>query len=175
MDEQCFENDNQMYKLLNDGQIRVFRLLPGNFDDPIKGSLEVVSLDDRPEYVAISYVWGIDLSSELLLIDGKELVSTRNLEVALRHLRNSVDSNVSWIDAICINQADMEEKAEQVKLMGRIFEMSATVLIWLGPGTEQTDEVMRYVFSHDKKAMFDEKEGSEVLYYFSIPRYLHGS
>jgi hypothetical protein len=52
---------------------------------------------------------------------------------------------VLWIDAICINQADAQERAEQVKLMGRIYELSGTVLIWLGPGNKETDKVIHEI------------------------------
>ena len=142
MVEKCGETHNRIYEMLDDSQFRVFCLLPGDFDDRIEGSLEVVSLDNHPEYCALSYVWGNDSASESLLIDRKELVLTRNLEVALRHLRSTTYPNLLWIDAICINQADAQERAEQVKLMGRIYELSGSVLIWLGPGTEETDDVI---------------------------------
>jgi hypothetical protein len=37
-----------------------------------------------------------------------------------------------WIDAICINQADIAEREAQVKLMRRIYQQASTVVIWLG-------------------------------------------
>jgi hypothetical protein len=81
MVEQDLEANKRIYEMLDNGQFRVFRLLPGDCDDPIEGSLEVVSLDNHPEYVAISYVWGNDSASESFLIDRKELVPTRNLRL----------------------------------------------------------------------------------------------
>jgi hypothetical protein len=38
-----------------------------------------------------------------------------------------------WIDAVCINQGDVEEKTAQVPLMGEIYASSGRVLGWLGP------------------------------------------
>lgn len=37
-----------------------------------------------------------------------------------------------WIDAICINQADLEEKSQQVSIMGDIYTKSAITWVWLG-------------------------------------------
>lgn len=48
-----------------------------------------------------------------------------------------------WIDAICINQEDSEEKAGQVAMMGEIYKMASSVVIWLGPEREHyADETM---------------------------------
>jgi hypothetical protein len=46
--------------------IRVFDLQPahlGNEDEPVRGQLRVVHLDDNPSYVALSYAWGNPLPS----------------------------------------------------------------------------------------------------------------
>ena len=37
-----------------------------------------------------------------------------------------------WIDAICINQSNNEEKSQQVAMMGEIYSGAAEVLVWLG-------------------------------------------
>ncbi|RSM12358.1 hypothetical protein CEP52_002547 [Fusarium oligoseptatum] len=37
-----------------------------------------------------------------------------------------------WIDQICINQSDLQERNSQVMLMGRIFKQSRLCLVWLG-------------------------------------------
>lgn len=52
--------------------------------------------------------------------------------------RNEQQENVNalrtliWLDALCMNQMDVEERATQVKMMRRIYEQAATVKIWLG-------------------------------------------
>ena len=43
-----------------------------------------------------------------------------------------------WIDALCIDQASVEEKSSQVTLMGEIYELASVVLIWLGPATSNS-------------------------------------
>ncbi|EWY83844.1 hypothetical protein FOYG_13633 [Fusarium oxysporum NRRL 32931] len=37
-----------------------------------------------------------------------------------------------WADALCINQADLDERAAQVKLMGRLYKSASIVLAWVG-------------------------------------------
>ncbi|EON64457.1 hypothetical protein W97_03688 [Coniosporium apollinis CBS 100218] len=56
---------------------------------------------------------------------------TANLESALRHLRHEDDFRTMWIDAICINQSDTEERTQQVAMMAEIYYNAARVLIWL--------------------------------------------
>lgn len=39
---------------------------------------------------------------------------------------------LTWIDAICINQEDLNEKALQVSIMSQIYTNASTVIAWLG-------------------------------------------
>jgi hypothetical protein len=39
-------------------EIRTITLKPGKWDDEIHCTLQVVSLNDNPEYSTLSYVWG---------------------------------------------------------------------------------------------------------------------
>jgi ubiquinone biosynthesis protein UbiJ len=71
-------------------------------------------------------------------VKGIELNGTRvdvreNLWSALVHLRDSRQERGLWIDALCINQGDIEERNHQVKLMAFIFARAEEVLVWLGP------------------------------------------
>jgi hypothetical protein len=67
-----------------------------------------------------------DASSSGFLLIGK------NLDSALRYLRLSDLPRVLWIDGICINQNDMEERSQQVHRMGSIFSLAERVVAWLG-------------------------------------------
>jgi hypothetical protein len=68
---------------------------------------------------------------------------TPNLYFALRRIRQSLPSwgcyPYLWIDAICINQEDLQERTNQVKMMGDIFENAFQVLVWLGEEEVDTD------------------------------------
>lgn len=42
-----------------------------------------------------------------------------------------------WIDQLCINQSDIQERADQVAIMDQIFSKAERTLVWLGePGSE---------------------------------------
>jgi hypothetical protein len=133
-------------------QLRRLSLSPGDFQDPICGALETVSLGENPKYEALSYVWGKDMAPKPIILEGTEISITQNLDTALRHLRHSQMSRSLWVDAVCIDQSNVVERAEQVKLMNRIYRSASTVLIWLGPEAEGSDKVMRRIQIFDKQS-----------------------
>ena len=47
-----------------------------------------------------------------------------------------------WIDALCIDQSDAEERMHQVRIMARIFGGAREVLVWLGLGNHAVDDMM---------------------------------
>lgn len=138
--EPCFP-----YRELKEAEFRVLYLLPGVGDDPITFRLEHHSLDDCPEFEAISYCWGDggpveqcncwdgDVASPMFL--------TANLWQVLRHLRDKDEVGALWADQICINQSDDVEKAHQIYLMARIYSQAVQVIAWLGEADHDTDIV----------------------------------
>lgn len=109
------------------------------------------ALDDFTEqYDALSYCWSSrDAPCEIILQNERYLV-TRNLFQALQQIRrSSVGTAVVWIDALCINQLDVEERNFQVDIMHKIYERAATTVIWLGPGTEASDFTMEMLSLRD--------------------------
>ena len=125
-----------MYSTLQNGEIRLLHLEGGPFDSVIGCRLEVVSLDKKPVYRALSYVWG-DASNKpmTIIVNGTRFGVTVNLELALRRLRAHGNGAVVtlWADAVCINQDDVDERGKQVALMGRIYKSCTDVCVWLGP------------------------------------------
>jgi hypothetical protein len=107
-------------------------LSSGNFEDDILCSLSKVSLDDKPFYEALSYVWGDRRITRRIFIDGISKRVTMNLEIALRHLRYVSQPRVLWIDAICINQRNIAERSVQVMHMGEVYKRATGVVAWLG-------------------------------------------
>jgi hypothetical protein len=96
-------------------------------------------------YEALSYVLGKDQASGPALVNGVEVPITQNLDVAFRQLRHPNNSRVLWVDTICINQNNIGEMEDQVKLMGQIYSSSSTTLIWLGPAANDSDLAMRSI------------------------------
>jgi len=62
---------------------------------------------------------------------------TRNLHAALNRLRLPDKPRTLWVDAICIDQADVVEKGHQVALMGEIYSKTTRGIIFLGEEPEE--------------------------------------
>jgi hypothetical protein len=99
------------------------------------------------EYEALSYVWGPkDNPSYVQVFQGDSaggsISITRNLDIALRHLRQTDRPRLVWIDALCIDQSNDHEKSTQVAIMSRIFRLASCVIAWLGPKQENSDDAL---------------------------------
>ena len=87
------------------------------------------------DFAALSYVWGEEHGIGKILVNGQEMQVTRNLEVALHHLSSESKFAAEyklWIDAICINQSDLEERGRQITRMRNIYGNAWSVIAWLG-------------------------------------------
>jgi len=123
----------QIYTPLEKRQIRVLIVHPGDFDQPPNCNLKICSLDEKPFYDALSYTWGGLEEPESITLNGSTWEITSNLGQALRHLRPADKSLNIWVDALCINQIDKEERGSQVEFMGDIYRGAAHVRAWIGP------------------------------------------
>lgn len=83
-------------------------------------------------YEALSYVWGDPRSVCSILVNEKAFPVTHNLFLALKHLRLPYNERKLWVDAICINQEDVEERSQQVQIMQKIYWRARRVIVWLG-------------------------------------------
>ena len=134
--------ESMLYEPLpNPQSIRLLSLKPGNFYDDIRSNLRVVSLDDRPTYEALSYVVGDTSLKTPITCNEGSIDVTKNLQAALVHLRSSTAERVLWIDQICINQNDIEERNQQVSRMGQIFHKPQHVIVWLGLADDETSKI----------------------------------
>jgi hypothetical protein len=75
----------------------------------------------------------------VLSIEPHFLPIGRNLFIALKHLRRQEDVRILWIDAICINQDDLEERSKEVARMGDIYRNARRVVVWLGEESEDSN------------------------------------
>lgn len=121
--------------------IRLIKLQPSNDPSaPILCKLIVHLINSKRSgshpYECLSYTWGPAGNPKSIEIDTGEAIlpfqATPNLHEALLHLRDPYFEQVLWIDAICINQDDDEEKATQVGAMARIYGLAKRVIVWLG-------------------------------------------
>ncbi|KAF4334845.1 heterokaryon incompatibility 6 OR allele [Fusarium beomiforme] len=118
--------------LTGDREIRLLVLEPGARTDPLECHLINAELSWRTRFEALSYAWGDDTTGYQLSCSGHNVDVRANLHNALLDLRHSTQRRVLWIDAICINQADNEEKSKQIMLMHEIYSRAQEVLIYLG-------------------------------------------
>jgi hypothetical protein len=98
-------------------------------------------------YTALSYVWGEPTDTRQINISGCPFHITATLESALRHLRDAKRVIRIWADALCINQADVEERSQQVSQMGSIYSVARHTIIYLGDSTETTDSIFSEIGS----------------------------
>ncbi|KAI8948217.1 heterokaryon incompatibility protein-domain-containing protein [Xylaria longipes] len=113
---------------------RVLELYPApDPNTPLRGNFRYVNLDTDPFYDAISYTWGDpDFTESIFIGGGFRLPITANLRDALIRYRHPTAIRSIWADAICIDQANKEDKRKQIPLMKDIFRCASSVLAWLG-------------------------------------------
>jgi hypothetical protein len=91
------------------------------------------TFEEAPRYETLSYVWGTSKrNNKVVLEDGKILCVTRPLKEALALVAQQCATGYLWIDQICIDQEDRDERGDQVKIMGQIYSSCSRVLVWLG-------------------------------------------
>jgi hypothetical protein len=139
--------------LSNSTDIRVLKLEYNDWDSPdlIVCKFKVVSLDDKVPYTALSYVWGNDSQVAPILIDRTSVEVRGNLWQFLRLMQKEKQTEYFWVDALCINQTDLDERSSQVAMMGRVCSSAAKVIVWLGIELVEVDG-LRY-FRHEKERM----------------------
>jgi Heterokaryon incompatibility protein (HET) len=126
-------------------------------DDQIKCTLNAVELDTNPTYDCLSYTWEEPLYQKYLLVprvyeknrtypidcNGQVFRIAENLRDALVQIGKSRASGQGggfrrlqdqiWVDAMCIDQGNEEEKRIQIRMMSRIYAHAQSVVVWLGP------------------------------------------
>ncbi len=139
-----FEHLDLDYKPLSIAkqEIRLIVLKPTEDDaEVLRCSLKHFAHAQAPEYVALSYCWGDSTKKLAIWIDGRCIYVNENLGEALYVLRGQGFRRL-WVDAICINQQDDEEKSSQVLRMSAIYRTAEEVAVWLG----NSDRASRDIF-----------------------------
>ncbi|KAI9764824.1 MAG: hypothetical protein M1839_005701 [Geoglossum umbratile] len=85
-----------------------------------------------PPYEAMSYTWDSPALTHELAIDGKLLRTTKKVYIIVNDRSSFWKSRLFWIDFICINQKDEQEKNSQLLLMQDIYRKASRVIVWLG-------------------------------------------
>ncbi|KAI1019241.1 hypothetical protein LB503_009165 [Fusarium chuoi] len=140
-----------VYSPLNgDNNIRLLRLLPSSdrstrlqgqlFEYPLAQGRQTMHL-----YEALSYTRGTSQNTKSILIDDRELRITANCHMALEQLRDSFIERLLWVDAICINQSNKNEREKQVRIMAEVYCKARQVIVWLGEATSDSEDAMQKI------------------------------
>ena len=88
------------------------------------------------------------------MLDGIPHQISENLHRALVVL---IDNGVQklWVDALCIDQNNIDEKAAQVRRMATIFQEADNVITWLGPATSGSDQILNFLKTVDVSSLGD--------------------
>ncbi|RYP75990.1 hypothetical protein DL771_002062 [Monosporascus sp. 5C6A] len=127
--------------------------------DALVSHMHIADLKAPPLYDALSYTWGNPFQSsrrrrttslyEALAGLRRTLRDHDDLEIAREDLSSPrrgprpLVRNRIWIDAVCIDQSDDNERHTQVKIMHTIYKEADAVLIWLGPQDEVAKKAVR--------------------------------
>ena len=113
------------------GSERRFRLMSirsaPTLNDEAACTLKIFVIDQTPPFEALSYCWGDPIVTQPIKLQGLDYSVTTTLAAALRYPRRQDRPGVIWIDAICINQSDNNEKNHQVPLMREIYQIASKV------------------------------------------------
>jgi hypothetical protein len=142
-------------------EIRLATILPG-----IRGTRVLIELHTTclgqgtptPSFEALSYAWG-SVHDTVEIQVGKAndsvLAVTKNLESALQRLRSPDRPRVFWIDAICVDQENLQERGHQVRRMADIYTRAERVVVWLGPEAQHTTLAMKTLATLSTKVRAD--------------------
>ncbi|KAK8112804.1 hypothetical protein PG984_013330 [Apiospora sp. TS-2023a] len=133
------------YTHLETDELRLLILKPGKAGMPLECELAIYHRTHRVPYEALSYDWGDQARDNQIVCNGSPLQVTESIETALKHLRFPTEARTLWVDAVCIDQEDAAEKGHQIRFMDTIYSEAERVLVWLGPGTPETENSFRLV------------------------------
>lgn len=165
--------------LLED-EIRLLDLEKGTHEIPLTGSLRIVRLSDYPEYEPLSYTWEDfdavqpsegniqdEVHPALFLANTASYLDlTPNCAKALYSVRKTTADRTIWVDSICVNQDDPEERSRQVDLMNEIYARAFKVLVYLGRDTNEDQSsssiAMKLLSQPDRLQQFDQLQQRET-------------
>lgn len=129
-----------------------------------KCTLVTYKLHETPSYNALSYTWGDPGQAGYINVDGHTVSVGRNLLNALHRLRRDFELDYLWIDALCINQSDDEEKSYQVPLMNQIYGTAQSIYIWLGEELSLTAEAFSFMEKSARALRYVAERQDETFY-----------
>jgi len=137
-------------------EIRLVKLFPMKAEDgdrnnraetlsPCYIELVQTTLEEAPSFIGISYTWGrLKQHCTMLTADNEVLCVTGNVRDILQRLRPEAfdEDRYLWIDQLCIDQANEEEKCKQIRIMRQIYHHALGSFVVLSGQDKAFDEVL---------------------------------
>lgn len=125
-------------------EIRLLVLCPGAKNDPVSCFLKHAKCTNGglPSYETISYVWGDQQLRSTIFVNDTAVDVPASSQAVLHQFRHPNEDRTLWLDSVCIDQTNLEERSHQVGLMGRIYAHSTLNLIWLGEDEGATERAL---------------------------------
>ncbi|GIZ44205.1 hypothetical protein CKM354_000740900 [Cercospora kikuchii] len=129
-------------------QVRLLRL-GGRSSDHTRvltdASLEICDVSKLPttEYIALSYCWGearTEQDVREINVDSQPFAVRTNLSNFLQTDKIAGLRTPICIDAICLNQLDLEERGCQVEVMSDVYRNASRTVVWLGLCPDEQEE-----------------------------------
>jgi hypothetical protein len=141
----------------------------------VQCTLIIEDLHPGIEFHALSYVWG-SLSHNKILVNGYSFEVRNNLYHFLKE--KSLDRDFClhkrfWVDQICIDQENIEERNHQVNQMAQIYSSARKVHIWLGRERGASDGVMAAIQTYKSPPVHEDAASMalQCFAYLSEARY----
>lgn len=109
-----------------------FRLL--HFEEASAGTLRCTLINTplTEGYICLSYHWNPAGKPKTVILNGRRFSVSQHLHSFLVIARARWPQNSLWIDAICIDQNNLQEKNHQIPYMGQIYKNAGFVVAFLG-------------------------------------------
>lgn len=142
-----------LYRTLESTEIRLLAIEGLGRIDIVQCRLIQVQLTEQLSFTALSYCWGDTSVTKTILVDGRSVEVTTNLESCLKKLTiKPMDASdtksdrefLLWVDALCINQNSVPERNNQIPKMKTIFSFAKEVIVWLGTEGKNTKVAIEY-------------------------------
>ncbi|KAK8101839.1 hypothetical protein PG999_012213 [Apiospora kogelbergensis] len=135
----------QQGQLSFDRDFRLLTIKPPDATATVPGLhciLKHTNLNKSPSFYTVSHACSTQGDYRVVYINGVKVPVSNEIVLALQHVQHK-DKNVTiWIDALCVNTANLEETSAQMSLLPDIFTASRRTLVWLGAADHGSDAAM---------------------------------
>lgn len=98
-------------------------------------------------YHALSYTWGSSEETSTITLNGQLVKVRQSLELALRALRSATSDVDIWIDALCIDQSNLQERNRQLARIEKVYDNASIVVSYVGEPDEDSDKALDFMLA----------------------------